>query len=65
MSAVIHVYKALARGGTVQDVYFSLHTVVIGGTQIITNTRKTHLFYKIIHFSVQFSAPANIFIVKA
>ena len=26
-SAVIHVYKAWASGGTVQDVYFSLHTV--------------------------------------
>ena len=25
---------------------------------------KTHLFYKIIHFSVQFSAIANRFIVK-
>ena len=27
-SAVIHVYKAWASGGTVQDVYFSLHTVI-------------------------------------
>ena len=36
-----------------------------GGTQIIANTRKTHLFYKIIHFSVQFSAIVNLFIVKA
>ena len=26
---------------------------------------KTHLFYKIIHFSVQFSAIVNIYIVKA
>ena len=27
-SAVIHVYKAWASGGKVQDVYFSLHTVI-------------------------------------
>ena len=26
--------------------------------------KKTHLFYKIIHFSVQFSAIVNRFIVK-
>ena len=32
---------------------------------MITNMRKTHLFYKIIHFFVQFSAIVNIFIVKA
>ena len=31
---------------------------------IITNKRKTHLFYKIIHFAVQFSAIVNRFIVK-
>ena len=31
---------------------------------MITNKRKTHLFYKIIHFSVQFSAIVNRFIVK-
>ena len=37
---------------------------VIGGTQIITNKRKIHLFDKIIHFSMQFSAVLNIFIVK-
>ena len=36
---------------------------IIGGTQIITFKRKTHLFYKIIHFSMQFSA-VNMFIVK-
>ena len=36
----------------------------IGGTQIITNKRKHTCFYKIIHFSVQFSAIVNIFIVK-
>ena len=40
-------------------------SIIIGGTQIITNERKTHLFYKIIHFSVQFSAIVNRFIVKA
>ena len=33
-------------------------------TQIITNKKKTHLFYKIIHFSVQFSAVVNRFILK-
>ena len=37
---------------------------IIGGTQIITNKKKTHLFDKIIHFSMQFSAVLNIFIVK-
>ena len=37
---------------------------IIGGTQIITNKRKIHLFGKIIHFSMQFSAVLNIFIVK-
>ena len=37
--------------------------MIIGGTQIITNKRKPHLFYKIIHFSVQFSAIVNRFIV--
>ena len=31
---------------------------------MITNKRKTHLFYMIIHFSVQFSAIVNRFIVK-
>ena len=31
---------------------------------MITNKRKTHLFYKIIHFSVQFSAIVKRFIVK-
>ena len=31
---------------------------------MITNKRKTHLFYKKIHFSVQFSAIVNRFIVK-
>ena len=36
----------------------------IGGTQIITNKRKTHLFYKLIHFSVQFSAIVNRITVK-
>ena len=29
---------------------------IIGGTQIITNKRKNAYFYKIIHFSMQFSA---------
>ena len=38
--------------------------MIIGGTQIINNKKKTHLFYKIIHFSVQFSAIVNRFIVK-
>ena len=37
---------------------------IIGGTQIITNKRKIHLFDKIIHFSMHFSAVLNIFIVK-
>ena len=37
---------------------------IIGGTQIITNKRKTHLFDERIHFSMQFSAVLNIFIVK-
>ena len=37
---------------------------MIGGTQIITNKRKIQLFDKIIHFSMQFSAVLNIFIVK-
>ena len=31
---------------------------------MITNKRKTHMFYKIIHFSVQFSPIVNRFIVK-
>ena len=39
-------------------------SIIIGGTQIIIDTSKTHLFYKIIHFSVQFSALVNRFIVK-
>ena len=30
---------------------------------MITNKRKRHLFYKIIHFSMQCSAVLNIFIV--
>ena len=38
--------------------------MIIGGTQIITDTSKTQLFYKIIHFSVQFSAVVNRSIVK-
>ena len=34
-----------------------LDCLVLGGTQIITNKRKnTCFFYKIIHFSMQFSA---------
>ena len=37
---------------------------LLGGTQIITYKRKKHLFYKIIHFSMQFSAVLNMFIVK-
>ena len=37
---------------------------LFGGTQIITNKRKIHLFDKIIHFSMQFSAVLNSFIVK-
>ena len=32
--------------------------------QIITNKRKNTCFYKIIHFSMQFSAIVNRFIVK-
>ena len=35
-------------------------SIIIGGTQIITNKRKT----QIIHFSVQFSAIVNRFSVK-
>ena len=31
---------------------------------MITNTRKKHLFDKIIHFSMQFLGVLNIFIVK-
>ena len=31
---------------------------------MITNKRKTHLFYKIIHFSVQFLAIVNRYIVQ-
>ena len=38
--------------------------MIIGGTQIITNKRKTHLFYKKNHFSVHFSAKVKIFIMK-
>ena len=37
---------------------------IIGGTQIITNKRKIHLFDKIIHFSMQFTAVLDYFIVK-
>ena len=37
---------------------------IIGGTQIITNKRKTHLFDETIHLSMQFSAVLNIFNVK-
>ena len=36
---------------------------IIGGTQIITNKRKYTCFYKIIHFSMQFSAVEIRFIV--
>ena len=36
----------------------------IGGTQIITNKRKWHLFAKIILSSMQFLAVLNIFIVQ-
>ena len=39
-------------------------SIIIGGTQIITNKRKIHLFDKIIHFFMQFSAVLNISIVK-
>ena len=39
-------------------------SIIIGGTQIITNKRKTRLFYKTIHFSLQFSALVNRFILK-
>ena len=46
------------------DSKYDSHYIIIGGTQIITNKRKTHLFNKIIHFSVQFSAKVNRFIVK-
>ena len=37
---------------------------IIGGTQIITNKRKTHVFYKKIHFSMQLSAVLSTFIVE-
>ena len=37
---------------------------IIGGTQIITNKRKNTCFYKIIYFSMQFSAIVNRCIVK-
>ena len=36
----------------------------VGGTQIITIKRKNTCFYKIIHFSMQFSAIVSRFIVK-
>ena len=39
-------------------------SIIIGGTQIISNKRKNTCFYKIIHFSMQFSAIVNRFIVK-
>ena len=39
-------------------------SIIIGGTQIITNKRKNACFCKIIHFSMQFSAIVNRFIVK-
>ena len=39
-------------------------SIIIGGTQIITNKRKTSCFYKIIHFYMQFSAIVSRFIVK-
>ena len=39
-------------------------SIIIGGAQIITNKRKKTCFYKIIHFSMQFSAKVNRFIVK-
>ena len=44
--------------------YQNYLSIIIGGTQIINNKRKTHLFYKIIHFSVRVSAIVNRFIVK-
>ena len=39
-------------------------SIIIGGMQIITNKGKYTCFYKIIHFSVQFSAIVHRFIVK-
>ena len=39
-------------------------STIIGGTKIITNKRKNTCFYKIIHFSMQFSDALNIFIAK-
>ena len=39
-------------------------SIIFGGTQIITSKRKNTCFYKIIHFSMQFSAIVNRFIVK-
>ena len=39
-----------------------LDSIIIGGTQIIT--QKIYLFYKITHFSMQFSAIVNRFVVK-
>ena len=38
--------------------------MIIGGTQIITNKRKNTCYYKIIHFSMQFTAIVNRFILK-
>ena len=50
---------------TLNCIYVKIQrSIIIGGTQIITNKRKLHLFDKIIHFSMQFSAVLNIFIVK-
>ena len=40
-------------------------SIIIGETQIITNKKETHLFYKIIYFFMQFSAIVNRFIVNA
>ena len=39
-------------------------SIIIEGTQIITNKRKNTCFYKITHFFMQFSAIVNRFIVK-
>ena len=40
-------------------------STISGGAKIITNKSKNTCFYKIIHFSMQFSAVVNRFIAKA
>ena len=44
--------------------YKTYLSIIIGGTQIITNKRKNTGLYKIMHFYMQFSAIVNRFILK-